>query len=139
VVFLPVLLAQGLYADGAYYAALSRDLAENFQGFWNISAGKWTPRFHEHPPLFFWLQSTLFKIFGDHWWVERLFCAMVINLNGIIFVLLGLKVFKKNRVFLIAFSIVCWVLTKSTMWAFPQNMLDTLLCTFTLGASYCFF
>jgi len=73
---LPRLAHRGMFLDGLTYASIARNLAEGRGRFWEPSyTATIYPVFHEHPPLGFWLESLYFRAFGDHWWVERLYCA----------------------------------------------------------------
>lgn len=73
---LPRLVRRGLFLDGLTYAAIARNMAEGHGHFWQPSYTTTIyPAFYEHPPLAFWLQSLWFRSLGDHWYVERLYCA----------------------------------------------------------------
>jgi 4-amino-4-deoxy-L-arabinose transferase-like glycosyltransferase len=67
-----------MFLDGITYAAISRNLAEGRGRFWEpFYTATIYPAFHEHPPLVFFLQSLWFRVFGDRWFVERLYCAAI--------------------------------------------------------------
>src|SRR6185295_8024069 len=71
----PRLVHRGMFLDGVTYAAIARNLAEGRGRFWEpFYTATIYPAFHEHPPLAFWLQSLWFRVLGDHWYVERLYC-----------------------------------------------------------------
>jgi 4-amino-4-deoxy-L-arabinose transferase-like glycosyltransferase len=63
---------RGFPLDPMIYAAVSRNLAED--GRWlNLSVGATMfPVFQEHPPLLFWLQALVFKVFGFSGFLARL-------------------------------------------------------------------
>ena len=64
-----------MFLDGVTYAAIARNLAEGRGRFWEpFYTATIYPAFHEHPPLAFWLQSLWFRVLGDRWYVERLYC-----------------------------------------------------------------
>ena len=77
------LFREGMFIDGVFYAILSRNLSFGLGSFWEpFFTPTYEPIFHAHPPLFFWLQSALFDLFGDHYWVERLFSLGTALLSG---------------------------------------------------------
>ena len=70
-------LTMGL--DGVVYASIAQQLAAGEGGFWALPFfDVVATRFVDHPPLGIWLQSLLFTFFGDPFWVERLFCVLMI-------------------------------------------------------------
>jgi hypothetical protein len=76
--FLPRLAHRGMFLDGVTYASISRNLAQGKGRFWEpFYTATIYPAFHEHPPLVFFLQSLWFRVLGDRWFVERLYCATV--------------------------------------------------------------
>lgn len=75
------LFTQSMSLDGIVYAGLSLNLANEHAGVWMIphfdaAAGF----FYDHPPLGIWLQSLWFQILGESFWVERLYCMVVLAL-----------------------------------------------------------
>ncbi|MDF1654023.1 MAG: glycosyltransferase family 39 protein [Coxiellaceae bacterium] len=69
------LFQRGMFSDGVAYATIARNMA---MGIGSLQVPYFTsavfPHFFEHPPLGLWLQSYFFKLFGDHYYTERLFC-----------------------------------------------------------------
>src|SRR5687767_2862819 len=73
---LPVLFMDGMFVDGVYYAAVSRNYAEGYGTFWNPYFSATVGEMHEQPPLMFALQGLFFKIFGSTLYTERIYCAI---------------------------------------------------------------
>ena len=77
-------------ADESRYAEISREM---------VASGDWlTPRlngfkYFEKPPLQYWASAVLFKVFGEHDWVARLWTALL-GLAGI-----ALTFYAANRLF----------------------------------------
>jgi 4-amino-4-deoxy-L-arabinose transferase-like glycosyltransferase len=69
----PVMLLRGMSLDGITYATIARNMALDVGDLWHpfYTATLLNP-FYEQPPLALWLESLLFRLCGDHWWVERL-------------------------------------------------------------------
>ena len=60
--------------DGVEYAAVARNMAEDHGTFWKpYLSDTVRPVHHEHPPLIYWLQSLLFRVFGDCFYFEGLY------------------------------------------------------------------
>ncbi|MFQ5932091.1 MAG: hypothetical protein ACE5MM_06770, partial [Nitrospiraceae bacterium] len=63
----PRILKVGMFFDGVTFASIARNLAEGKGTFW---APYYTetvyPSFLEYLPLGFWLQSWVYRLFGDH-------------------------------------------------------------------------
>ncbi|MFW7379491.1 MAG: hypothetical protein ACOH5I_11830 [Oligoflexus sp.] len=73
---LPNLLTQGMFFDGLTYAAISRNLVDGLGPIWQTHyTDSLYPRFYEHPPLAFYLQSLAFRLLGDQFYVEKLRAA----------------------------------------------------------------
>jgi 4-amino-4-deoxy-L-arabinose transferase-like glycosyltransferase len=60
------LLELGKHGDGTEYASVARNMAEGRGSLWKPYFSDTFGRLYwEHPPLIYWIQSLLFKIFGD--------------------------------------------------------------------------
>ncbi len=68
------LLTASHNGDGIEYAAAARNMAEGWGSFWSpYLSDTIHPVFHEHPPLVIWIQSLLFRIFGDGRYFEGVY------------------------------------------------------------------
>lgn len=72
------IVTRGMMPDGTLYAAIARDLANGSGSFWAPPTFLPTGSFHDHPPLGLFLQSLLFRLLGDHFWVENLYAAITL-------------------------------------------------------------
>ncbi len=141
--FLPRLVTQGMFGDGLLYASMARNLAEGKGAVWApwFSTGYWidfasgAPYF-ENPPLMIWLQAGFFRLFGEGWWVEKLYSLFLFVLNAWLIVrvwetpLRG-TVFQKKFGWLPLFF---WYFIPSVIWGNPNNLMDNNLLTFCLLA-----
>src|SRR5580693_5816231 len=74
---LPSLVRPGMFFDGLIYATVSRNLAVGIGDAWHpVYCASWNGDFREAPPLAFVLESYCFRLFGDHFWVEKLYSAL---------------------------------------------------------------
>ena len=135
---LPVLVQQGMFLDGVTYSAISHNLANGLGQNWNPHyTDTLYPEFHEHPALFFIIESGWFRIFGHSIWIERVFSLSmaVIHCWGIV---LCWRLFMTDKRFRSYFflPILLWIATPIVFWSFQNNMLENLLSCFTLFAVY---
>ncbi len=135
-ILLPSLLQKGMFFDGYTYAAISKNLSEGVGSIFNLHYTKTVfPSFYEHPPLVIWLQSIFFYVFGDYYWVEKLFSGII----GIITVFGLLKLFnffyedKKFNWFIV------FLLVSIPQFSFgiKNNILENTLSVFALFSVLC--
>ena len=132
-VFVSFNLYQGEFLDGLTYASISRNLAFHqgsaFQLFYNDYL---YAHFYEHPPLFFWVESLFFKLFGDIYFLEKaigllFFICSSYMIKRIIYI--------KYQVDLSLFFVaVLSMLFFPYIWIFKNNMLESLLVPILLLA-----
>ncbi|MFZ5551937.1 MAG: ArnT family glycosyltransferase [Bacteroidota bacterium] len=141
VIIAPSLLSHGMFFDGLTYASISRNLSVGDGDFFHLYYTRaHSEVFYDHPPLFFWIQSFFFSALGDHWWVEKLFCAVFFLINAILLVNVS-AMFQKHFYGKIISSwpvVLLWLLVPITFWIYKNNVLEILLTTFTLLSLLCF-
>lgn len=121
--------------DGILYAAVSRNFSQ--------SAGSWfdftynAKPFYDQPPLAIWLQSSLFKIFGDSIYVERgysFFCGL---LAVFFLILLWRKIHSNNELAQLSWIPVFFFCSVPLIfWSYSSNMLENTLSIFALSSVY---
>jgi len=140
----PVLVQHGMFLDGVTHACIAKNLANGIGGF---SKPFYTPAldpvFFGQPPLALWLQSVFFKIFGDHFWVERLysFCTAIVCVGGIVInwqLLLKVTLIEEASLFSRTswLPVLLWIPTPIVFWAYQNNMLECTMSVFVLFSSY---
>jgi 4-amino-4-deoxy-L-arabinose transferase-like glycosyltransferase len=68
------LLELGKHGDGVEYASVARNMAEGRGSLWKpYFSDTFGEVYREHPPLIYWIQSILFRIFGDGPYFEGLY------------------------------------------------------------------
>lgn len=147
--FLPRLMPAGMFGDGLLYASIARNLAEVKGQLWNpfFSSGYWidgvNPKgYFENPPLMFWMQSMLFFILGDHWWIEKLYCFLLLLLNCFLITRVWEVLLKGKSQTAGQFSwlpVLFFYLIPVVVWGSPQNLIDSQLMTFCLLAVWSIF
>lgn len=144
---LPVLVQQGMFLDGVSYACIAKNMANGLGSFSRpFYTATLYPVCHEQPPLVFGLQSLYFRLFGDHFWVERLysFSMAVLTATGIV---LNFQLFQPTGVKSTADSssisgsfswlpILIWITSPIVFWSYRNNMLECTMSVFVLFSTY---
>lgn len=120
--------------DGAMYTAVSLNLAEGIGSFWQPIYGQdffGLDGFYENPPLGLFNLSLFFRVFGDAFWVERLFvlCCLILSMIGI---QLNLKLLNRGYVKVFWFSLLLWILMPTMFWTFRHAMMEVQLISILL-------
>jgi 4-amino-4-deoxy-L-arabinose transferase-like glycosyltransferase len=128
---LPSLVTQGMYQDGMFYAAISRNYAAGGT-FWSPTAAdvSWGT-----PPLMFWMEGLFFKAFGDGFWVEKLFsgCMFAVHIAVIVWVwdLLWGNLYGETRK-MAWWPILIWAVFPKIVWSFSNNLPENPTSLFAL-------
>lgn len=132
--FLDRLISKGMFFDGVIYASISRNMAIGKGSFW---APYYFSEylFWEHPPLMFGIESVFFKIFGDHYYTEKIFSFAV----WLCTVLLLRKLWNTNSKEPQSragywLALLFWGIAPTVLWSYPNNLLDAMMCLFDLAA-----
>ena len=135
--FLPSLFQKGMFLDGITYATISRNMALGLGEFWSpVYTETFGDTFHAHPPLVFWIQSIFFFVFGDFFWIERIYGLVICLLSaGGILKIWNLMAFKKTNVggWL---PVLIWIMIPMVSWSYTNNILENTMALFDLWAVY---
>ena len=127
----PTLWSEGMFMDGLYYAAISKNLANGLGDFWYLHHTDFShPIFREHPPLAMGLQSIFFYIFGDNIYVERFYSFFTFIVTAYIIHLIWEEVNKKELKYLSWTPLLFWVIIPLNAWACSNNMLENTMNIF---------
>jgi hypothetical protein len=143
ILIVPFLLQDGMFMDGEQYACVAQNLANGKGSFWlPIVNDTWimqdSPYFLEHPPLFYNIESLVFRVFGNSMYSERLFCLLMAFANTFIIHLIWKLITSKNETtkHLSWLPILLWIVIPICFWSFQHNMIEILLSVFTLLAVF---
>ncbi|MFC5410777.1 ArnT family glycosyltransferase [Larkinella bovis] len=137
------LLREGMWADGMTYAAISRNMALGKGSLWSpvFSSSFWLPynrteTFYEHPPLLFYLQSWFFRLLGDTYVTERVYCLLVLVLIIVLMVQLWWQLVPERHPLhrWEWFPVLLLFTCRLTEWTYGQNYLDATMSLFCLLA-----
>ena len=125
------LLTEGMFLDGVTYACISRNMTIGLGTFWNPHYTQTIGNvFHSHPPLAFGLEALLFKAFGDHWWVEKLYSAVTLLVSGILIAAIWKRT--TNRPCMAWLPLLFWSVMPIVSWSATNNMLENTMTVFVL-------
>ena len=125
------LLTEGMFLDGVTYACISRNMTIGLGSFWNPHYTQTIGNvFHSHPPLAFGLEALLFKAFGDHWWVEKLYSALTFLVSGILIAAIWKRT--TNRPCMAWLPLLFWSVMPIASWSATNNMLENTMTIFVL-------
>ena len=138
VILLP-LTRQGMFLDGVIYAAIAKNLALDHGTLWQPFYSQTNFRvFYEHPPLAMYFQSVFFKLFGQRFGVEQLYCLLMAlgQFALISWYWLGDQSLKKeNTAFVhLALLLLLWLLIPLNL-KYVNNHLEATLTLFTTFAT----
>jgi hypothetical protein len=136
---LPWLLRPGMFFDGVIYATISRNMAVGIGDAWHLvfSTTQW-PDFHEAPPLAFVLESLLFRLLGDHFWVEKLYSV----LTGLATAVMIAAIWRRLVDFHAPWRhcswlpVLLWLILPGWMTVYGNNLLEGTMGLFAILAVY---
>ena len=129
------LFAEGMFLDGVFYACLSRNMACGMGDFWNPYYTETIGSvFHSHLPLAFGLEALMFKAFGDHFFIERLYSLLMFLLSGLMIVLVWKRT--TNNIRWAWMPLLYWIAMPLVSWSVSNNMLENTMTFFVLLSVY---
>jgi len=139
ILLLATLLKDGMFLDGLVNGSIAKNMAFGDGSFWALQYTKTFPHpFYDQLPLAIGIQSVFFKIFGDHLFVERIYCILAAFITGIFIVKIWKHIFRDNSE-LAALSwlpVLFWIITPLVFWSYTNNMLENTMSIFDIAAVY---
>jgi 4-amino-4-deoxy-L-arabinose transferase-like glycosyltransferase len=134
---IPLLSRDGMFFDGTLYASISRNMAEGTGSFWDpYYSATLGQHFYDAPPLALGLQSLFFRISGDHFWTERLYCLLMAMLCAALIIALWKRIpgIDKRAGWL---PLMLWLAIPLVHWSYTNNVLENTMTVFCLLAVIC--
>ena len=129
------LFAEGMFLDGVFYASISRNMACGMGDFWNPYYTETIGSvFHSHLPLALGLEALMFKAFGDHFFIERLYSLLMFLLSGLMIVLVWKRT--TNNIRWAWMPLLYWIAMPLVSWSVSNNMLENTMTFFVLLSVY---
>jgi hypothetical protein len=124
-----------MFLDGITYAAVSSMLAD---GIGSYDAPFYTtylgPIFYEHLPLGLIIESWFFDVLGQHFWVERLYCLIVLGIS-----LLGMRKlwhYLTGGGISSAWLCFLYITIPLVFWSYREHTLEVSMTAFCIWAVY---
>lgn len=128
---------QGMFVDGVWYAAIAKNMAADLGSIWDPALSKTLfLHFREHPPLNIAIQSLFFTLFGDHFWVERLYSFSVSLVQISLIYLLwqsatSSQAARSSKLRDFTFMLFLWLVVPINIGMYKDNLLEAGLTLFT--------
>jgi hypothetical protein len=140
--FFPRVLPEGMFADSLTYASIARNMAEGRGSFWSpyFSSSFWIPfqgaqyAFYGHPTLAMGMQSVLFKVIGDHWFVEKLYCIIIWCLSVFLMIKLWQQQGRDKHLWWL--PVLVWYMMPTVLWSYPNFILDNTMAVFSIISAF---
>lgn len=131
------LVQQQMGSDGGVYASIAFNMAHGIGSLWLPSYTPTVfPVFYEHPPLSMYINAWFFRLLGDGFWVERLYCFFTLSMTLSAIYLLWRKTQPVVKFPLVWLLLLCWLLVPLTDRTYPNNAIEDLLVVFTTFSSW---
>ena len=131
-----MIFTDGMFFDGVFYAAIANNLAHGIGTFWEMQyTSTLHASFHEQPPLALFLQSLLFRLFGDSIYVERLYCFVFALLMIWLMIRTWIEVLGKENNYA-WLPVLLWVIIPLNLWTYQNNLIELTLGVLDLAAIF---
>lgn len=128
----PNFLSEGMFFDGVFYANFSKVMGLHYSGFWNLKDCESCVNLYGHLPLAIYLESIIFRLFGDSIYNERFYSLITYLISGILIHLIFREISNKKQYSWIALFL--WIIIPVVTWAVSNNMLENTMTVFVLSS-----
>jgi 4-amino-4-deoxy-L-arabinose transferase-like glycosyltransferase len=138
ILLLPDLLKEGLFVDGLLYSTLAHNLATGQGTFWFPSLSETIyAAFHEHPPLAFGIQSLIYRIFGDGFYLDKIYSLLTYIGTATLIALLWRRLpIAAQYVRMYWLPVLFFTIMPVAHWSYKSNMLENTMGLFSLYAVF---
>jgi 4-amino-4-deoxy-L-arabinose transferase-like glycosyltransferase len=137
VLFVPWLFRRGMFWDGVVYGAISRNLAAGIGDAWHpMVTSTFLRHIREQPPLGFWLQAAFFRVFGDHFWIERLYSLTTLLVTGSLLLATWRWLLRDRAEASACGWLAAGLWAPYGIWCYRHNMLENTMGMFTALSVY---
>ena len=123
------LFSESMFMDGLYYADVALNMAEENGDFWHPQFTDIQP-FYGHPPLAMWIESYMYRLFGDSIAIEKLYSLLMTVISLWLTVRLWRQCGGKKGTGWLPLLLFALIPTLSACMA--DNMLENTMMVFTL-------
>ena len=126
----------GMFTDGILYAAIAKNMAMGQGTFWFPVFSETSGIFIGHPPLHFFLESLYFRVFGDGYLTERLYCLTSALIVSFMMHRIWQQYLPKYRT-LSFVPLLFFFLIEDVFLTYTYNLLECTLTLFTTASFLC--
>ncbi|MEI7663083.1 MAG: hypothetical protein WCK34_12825 [Bacteroidota bacterium] len=135
---MPHVFQEGLFMDGLIYSTVGNNLSRGEGTFWFPEFSETVMKdFHEHPPLQFGIESVIFKAFGNGFYIEKIYSAVMGLITALVIILIWRSTWKKSPFSqLYWLPVLFWITIPRVFWSYNNNMLENTMGFFSISALY---
>lgn len=126
--------------DGITHSTIARNLALSQGSFWDLHySDTFFNGFFGHPPLGFYLQSLTYQLWGDYFWVDKIYSIFTAFLSAFLIYSLWTVSNSTRSSSLSWMIILLWITCPIIFWSYSNNLLENTITIFTLSAVVFYF
>lgn len=135
--WLPNLFTKGMFMDGVYDALFAHNFVQGVGSFWNPQTADYThPEYWDNPQLSSYFLSLWYKVFGDYYWVEKLYSLFTALVQLVLITSLWRIYFSEKAETKKYTWLPCWLLlvVPLTSWCYSGNLMENTMSIFTTSS-----
>lgn len=132
---LPIMAQKSMFFDGITYATVARNLANGEGTFWFLHyTDSFDAQFHIQPPLAMGILSLFYRIWGDNFYVERVYSLLMAAISAFLIAKIWQKTFEKDENYRQFWwlPVLFWGISPVVSWSYRNNMLENTVSVFSL-------
>jgi len=142
VLWLPNLFTKGMFMDGVYHALLAHNLYHGVGSFWAPQTADYAhPAYWDNPQLSEFFLAQWYRMFGDFYWVEKLyslFCAAI----QLILIAAAWRIYFSDKQEIKKYAwlpCLLFLIIPLTSWGYSSNLMENAMSIFTTSSVIVFF
>ncbi len=139
--WLPNLFAKGMFMDGVYNAFFALNIKNGIGSLWaQQTIYHSQPAYWDNPQFSSLLLSYWFEVFGNAYWVERVYSLFTGVIQMLLLVCLWRSYFHNNSALRVNYWLPCllFLFSPITSWCYSNNLMENTMSVFTTGAVLAF-
>jgi hypothetical protein len=132
---IPALFMDGMFMDGVLYTCVGKNLAAGKGSFWDpYFSATYLTSFHEQPPLKFALEAAFYRVLGNSFLTERIFCLVmsILTLHAMWMIWKIIWPVQSKERPLFWLSVLLFFTSPVTFYAFTNNVEEGTMVVFAL-------
>ncbi len=135
--WLPNLFAKGMFMDGVYDALFAHNFVQGIGSFWNPQTADYAhPEYWDNPQLSSYFLSLWYRVFGDYYWVEKLYSLFTALVQLVLIASLW-RIYFADKAEVRSYSwLPCLLLliVPLTSWCYSGNLMENTMSIFTTSS-----